>query len=97
MVILKERDQLLGAEGLATAGYTQQEGRLGQEVGFAAQEEIVGNGVLSKINAALILDFLYLEGNEHRQRFRGKSAKGVDFPHSDERGRVQGYQPAYTD
>ena len=64
----EERDQLLGAEGLARAGYAQQEGRLVQEVRLVAHDEIVGNGVLSKVNAAFILDFLYLEGDEHRQR-----------------------------
>ena len=62
----KERDQLFGAERLACAGYAQQEGRLVQEVRLVTHDEIVGNGVLSKINAAFILDLLHLEGNEHR-------------------------------
>ena len=85
----EERDQLLGAEGLARAGDAQQEGRLVQKVRLVAHDEVVGNGVLSKVNAALILDLLYLEGNKHGQRFRSKSAKRIDFPHPDGQGGVQ--------
>ena len=79
----EERNQLFGAEGFTRTGYAQQEGRLVQEVRLVAQDQVVGNGVLSKVNAALILDFLHLEGDKHSQGFRGKRAEGVDFPHPD--------------
>ena len=85
----KKRDQLLGAEGLARAGDAQQEGRLVQKVRLVAHDEVVGNGVLSKVNAALILDLLYLEGDEYRQTLGGEGAEGVDFPHPDGQGGVQ--------
>ncbi len=49
----------------------------------------MGNGVLSKVNAALILDLLDLEGDEYRQAFRGEGAEGVDFPHPNGQGGVQ--------
>ena len=85
----KERNQLFGAERLARARYAQQEGRLVQEVRLVAHDEIVGNGVLSKVNAAFILDFLYLEWNEYRQTLSSKGAKSIDFPRPDGQGRVQ--------
>ena len=85
----KKRDQLLGAEGLARAGDAQQEGRLVQKVRLVAHDEVVGNGVLSKVNAALILDLLDLEGDEYGQGFRGEGTEGVDFPHPDGQGGVQ--------
>ena len=62
----EERNQFLCTEGFACAGYAQQKGRLVQKVRLVAHDEVVGNGVLSKINAAFILDLLHLEGNEHR-------------------------------
>ena len=43
----------------------------------------------SKVNAALILDLLDLEGDEYGQGFRGEGAEGVDFPHPDGQGGVQ--------
>ncbi len=50
----------------------------------------MGNGVLSKVNAALILDdLLDLEGDEYGQGFRGEGTEGVDFPHPDGQGGVQ--------
>ena len=85
----EERNQFLCTEGLARAGDAQQEGRLVQKVRLVAHDEVVGNGVLSKVNAALVLDFLYLKGDEHGQGFRGKSAEGVDFPRTDGQGGVQ--------
>ena len=85
----EECNQLFGTEGLASARYAQQEGRLVQKVRLIAHDEVVGNGVLSKVNAALILDLLYLEGDEYGQGFRGESAEGVDFPHPDGQGGVQ--------
>ena len=85
----EKRDQFFGAEGFTRTGYAQQEGRLVQKVRLVAHNEIVGNGVLSKVNAAFILDFLYLEGNKHGQRFRSKSAKRIDFPHPDGQGGIQ--------
>ena len=85
----KKRDQFLGTEGLARAGHAQQEGRLVQKVRLVAHDEIVGNGVLSKVNAALILDLLDLEGDEYGQGFRGEGTEGVDFPHPDGQSGVQ--------
>ena len=49
----------------------------------------MGNGVLSKVNAALVLDLLYLKGDEYRQTLGGEGTKGVDFPRTDGQGGIQ--------
>ena len=49
----------------------------------------MGNGVLPKVNASLVLDLLHLKGDEHRQTLGGEGAEGVDFAHPDGQGRVE--------
>ena len=57
--------------------------------GVVIIHEVVGDGVLSKVNAALVLDLLYLKGDEHRQTFGSEGAERIDFPRPDGQGRVQ--------
>ena len=85
----EEGDQLLYRKRFACAGNAQIKGRLVQEVRLVAKDQVMGDGILAKVNAALVLDFLYLKGDEHGQGFRGKSAEGVDFPRTDGQGGVQ--------
>jgi len=40
----------------------------------------VGDGVFSKVDAALVHDLLDLKGHEHRKAFRGQGAEGVELP-----------------
>ena len=75
----QEGDQLFGAEGFTSPRYAQQKGRLVQEVCLVAHDEVVGNGVLPKINTALVLDLLHFERNEYRKALGGQSAERIDF------------------
>ena len=72
-------NQLFGAEGFTGPRYAQQESRLIQKVCLVAHNEIVGNGVLSEVDAALVLNLLHFEGNEHRKALGGKGAERIDF------------------
>ena len=76
----QEGHQLLGGEGLAGTGDTQQERGLVQQILFVAHDEVVGDGVFSKVDAAFVHDFLDLKGHEHRKAFRGQGAEGVELP-----------------
>lgn len=38
------------------------------------------NGVFSKVNAALVHDFLNLKGHKHRKAFRSQGTEGVELP-----------------
>ena len=49
----------------------------------------MGDGVLSEVNAALVLYLLYLKGHEHRKAFGGKGAKRIDPPCADGENGVQ--------
>ena len=85
----EKSDLLLGEKGLAGTRHPQLERRLIQQIGLVAQEQVVGDGVLPKVNAALVLDLLHLEGHEHRQALGGEGANGVDCPHTDGQSRVE--------
>ena len=85
----EKSDLLLGKKGFAGTRHPQLERRLIQQIGLVAQEQVVGDGVLSKVDAALVLDLLHLEGHEHRQALGGEGAKGVDFSHPDGQCRVE--------
>ena len=67
----QEGHQLLGGEGLAGTGNAQQECGLVQQILFVAHDEVVGDGIFSKIDAALVHDLLNLKGHEHRKTLRG--------------------------
>ena len=49
----------------------------------------MGDGVLSEVNAALVLHLLYLKGHEHRKAFGGEGAKRIDPPCADGKNSVQ--------
>ena len=49
----------------------------------------MGDGVLSEVNAALVLYFLHLKGHEHCKAFGGKGAKRIDPPCADGKNGVQ--------
>ena len=85
----EKSDQLLGAERFARTGHTQQERRLVQKIGLVAHDKVVRDGVLSEVNAALILHLLHLKGHEHRKTFGGEGAKRIDPPCADGKNGVQ--------
>ena len=73
-------DQQFCKEGLAGAGDTQQHHGLIQKVFHVAQNQIVGDGILSKVDAARFLDLLHLKGHECCKAFCGHGAEGIDLP-----------------
>ena len=76
----QEGHQLLGREGLAGAWDTQQECGLVQQILLVAHDKVVGDGIFSKVDTALVHDLLDLKGHEHRKTFCGQGAEGVEFP-----------------
>ena len=88
----QESNQLLDREGLAGAGHAQHEGRLVQQVFFVAEDQVMGNGALSEVDAAGIPNLLHFEGNEDGQTFGRQGAEGVDFPAADGQHRVETVQ-----
>ena len=82
-------DQLFHCKRFSGTGNAQIKGRLVQEIRLVAHDEVVGNGVLPKVNAALILDFLYLKRNEHRQTFGSKGTERIDLARSDGQGCIE--------
>ena len=52
-------------------------------------DEVVGDGVLSEVNAALVLHLLHLKGHEHRKALSGEGAKRIDPPCADGENSVQ--------
>ena len=85
----KKSDQLLGAERFARTGHTQQERRLVQKICLVAHNQVVGDGVLSEVNAALVLHLLHLKWHEHRKALSGEGAKRIDLPCADGEDGVQ--------
>ena len=85
----EKSDQLLGAERFARTGHTQQERRLVQKIGLVAHNEVVGDGVLSEINAALVLYLLHLKGHKHRKALSGEGTERIDPPCADGKNGVQ--------
>ena len=67
----EEGNQLLCRERLTRAGNAQQKRRLVQKICLIAHDEIVGNGIFTEVNAALIHDLLHLERHQHRKALRG--------------------------
>ena len=82
-------DQLLCTEGFAGAGNAQQKGRLVQQIGLVHHDEIMADGVFSKVDTALVHDLLYLEGDEHGQALGGQCAEGVDATGADGQNGVE--------
>ena len=85
----EESDQFFCAERFARTGHAQQERRLVQKICLVAHNEVVGDGVLSEVNAALVLYLLYLKGHEHRKALGSKGAKRIDPPCADGENGVQ--------
>ena len=82
-------DKELRKERFACARNAQQEHRLIQEVGKVTKDQIVGNGIFSKVDAAHFLYLLHLKGHEHRKAFRGKGTQGIDLSYADRQHRVE--------
>ena len=85
----EEGNQFLCRERLTGAGDTEQECGLVQEICLIAHDEIVGNGIFTEVNAALIHDLLHLERHQHRKALRGESSEGIDFSRTDGEHRIQ--------
>ena len=85
----EKSDQLLGTERFARTGHAQQERRLVQKIRLVAHDEVVGDGVLSEVNAALVLHLLHLKGHKHRKALGGEGAKRIDPPCADGKNGVQ--------
>ena len=85
----KESNQFLGAERFTRTGHAQQERRLVQKICLVAHDQVVGDGVLSEVNAALVLHFLHLKGHEYRKALGGEGAKRIDSPCADGKDSVQ--------
>ena len=85
----EEHNFLFHTERLAGAGNAQPEGGLIEQIGLVAHDKVVGNGVLSEVDAAPVHDLLHLEGHEHGQTLGGQGAEGVDLPCPDGQDRVQ--------
>ena len=85
----EEGDQFLCRERLTGTGDTQQKCRLVQKICLIAHDKIVGNGVFTEVNAALIHDLLHLERYQHRKALRGESSEGIDFSRTDGEHRIQ--------
>ena len=85
----KKSDQFLSAERFARTGHAQQERRLVQKICLIAHDEVVRDGVLSEVNAALVLHFLHLKGHEHRKAFGGEGTERIDSPCADGENGVQ--------
>lgn len=60
-----------------------------QQIGLVHHDEIVADGVFSKVDAALVHDLLHLKGDEHGQTFGGQCAESVDAPGSDGQNGVE--------
>ena len=72
-----------------TAGNAQQKRRLVQKICLIAHDEIVGNGIFTEVNSALIHDLLHLKGHQYRQALRGEGSERVDFSRPDGEHRIQ--------
>ena len=64
----------LGGEGLAGAGHAQHEAVSVEQFFPVCDDEILADDVLPVVHAALIPDFLGLEGHEHCQSLGGQGA-----------------------
>ena len=81
--------KFLGREGLAGTGNAQQERGLVQQILLVAHDEVVGDGVFSKVDTALVHDLLHLKGHEHRKAFRGQGTEGIELPGANGKHSVQ--------
>ena len=79
----EEGDQFLYRERFARAGHTEDKRRLVQQRFLIAHNEVVGDGVLAEVDAALVHDLLHLEGNEHGKALRRQRPEGVNAPRPD--------------
>ena len=61
----EEGDQFLYRERFARAGDAEDKRRLVQQRFLIAHNEVVGDGVLAEVDAALVHDLLHLEGHEY--------------------------------
>ena len=78
-----------GKKGFAGAGNAQQHHGLVQQVIHVAENQVMGNGVFTKIDTARFLNLLHLEGHEHRKALCGQSAEGVNLPGADGQSGIQ--------
>ena len=85
----KKSDQFLSAERFARTGHAQQERRLVQKICLIAHDEVVRDGVLPEVNAALVLHLLHLKGHEHCKTFGGEGTERIDLPCADGKNGVQ--------
>ena len=85
----KKSDQFLSAERFARTGHAQQERRLIQKICLIAHDEVVRDGVLPEVNAALVLYFLHLKGHEHCKALGGEGTERIDSPCADGENGIQ--------
>ena len=85
----EEGDQFLYRERFARAGHTEDKRRLVQQRFLIAHNEVVGDGILAEVDAALVHDLLHLEGDEHSKALRRQRPEGVNAPRSDGQHRIK--------
>ena len=85
----QECHKLLCAERLSGTRNTQQESGLVQQIFLVAHNQVVGDRVLAKVNAALVHDLLHLKGHEHGNALSGQGSEGIDLACADGQNRVQ--------
>ena len=82
-------NQFLCRERLAGAGNAEEERRLVQKVCFVAHDEVMGNGVFSEEDAALIHDLLHLKRHKHRKAFRCQRSERIDLAQAVRKNGIQ--------
>ena len=68
----------LGGEGLAGARHTEDKAVGVEQFPAVGEDEVLADGILAVVHAALMADLLGLEGHEDSQRLGGKGAEGID-------------------
>ena len=72
-------NQQLGKEGFAGTGNAQQHHGLVQQVFHIAQNQVMGDCILPKVNSSRLLNLLHLEGHEHRKALCGQGTEGINL------------------
>ena len=80
---------LLGAEGFAGAGDTQNECVAVEKLPAVRYDKIFTDGVLPVVHTAPVPDLLGLKGHENSQRFRGQGAQCIDATQTQRQRRHQ--------
>ena len=68
----------LGGEGLAGAGHAEDKAVGVEQLPAVGEDEVLADGILAVVHAALMEDLLGLERHEDGQRLGGKGAEGID-------------------